>query len=274
MREDFRIFLTHLLKIVGRRWLPRAVSRIAKSLIKKAVKYGPLRKDGYTQSLYGVWLKDQWADATFRFCATASYGFFYSNWIENTNGSIFIDVGSNQGLYSLIAAKNPAITSVYAFEPQPNIFENFKKNIERNSAQKIQAFPYAISGKSEEREMHIKEGHSGAGTLREEAIPESKFGRSIRIVTVDKSFLDSNIQVQSTAKIAVKIDTEGHEAQVLQELMSSKLWGNVFNIFYEVDERYIDNVEILDRLKADGFEVIYQNGSKPHYDLMLEKRIN
>ncbi len=56
--------------------------------------------------------------------------------------------------------------------------------------------------------------------------------------------------------------------------MSSKLWSKIFNIFYEVDERYIDNVEILNQLRADGFEVIYQNGSSPHYDLMLERRVN
>lgn len=274
MKENLRAVLVRLLRIGGRQGLPRAVLRITRSLIKRVIKYGPLRKDGFTQSLYGIWLKDQWDDATFRFCVTASYGFFYSDWIGKADGLIFIDVGANQGLYSLIAAKNPAITSVYAFEPQQSVFENLTKNIERNSATKVQAFPFAISDKSEERKMHVKEGHSGAATLREKSVPEAKFGRLIQIVTVDRAFLDSNIQVSSTSKIAVKIDTEGHEAQVLRELMSSKLWSKIFNIFYEVDERYIDNVEILNQLRADGFEVIYQNGSSPHYDLMLERRVN
>jgi FkbM family methyltransferase len=216
-------------------------------------------------------LKDQWDDATFGYCAAASYGFFYSTWIENMDASVFIDVGANQGLYSLIAAQNPKISSVYAFEPQPEVFDNLEKNIKRNSAQTVCAFPYAISSKCEKREMFIKKGHSGAGTLREELVPQSKFGSSVRIVTVDKNFIDSNITVPAGAKVALKIDTEGHEAQVLHELMHSSLWGKVYNIFYEVDEMYIDNVEILNQLKADGFVIKYKNGSGSHYDLMLER---
>jgi FkbM family methyltransferase len=254
--------------------IPRGISKLIRSIVKKIVKFGPLRHDGYTLSLYGVWLIDWWDDATFRFCANASYGFFYSDWIEEIDECIFIDIGANQGLYSLIAEKNPGITKIYAFEPQPDIFVKLMKNIERNEAERIEAFPYAISNVAEDREMQIKEGHSGAGTLRETSVPEEKFGHSIRITTVGGDFLDSSIKIAGNTKIAIKIDTEGHEAEVLTELMKSVLWDRVFNIFYEVDERYIDNVKILDSLKGYGFSIIYQNGKKPHYDLMLQRSLN
>lgn len=273
MKTKIKLFLRMLLRASSTPGIPRAISRLIRSIVKKIVKFGPLRQDGYTLSLYGVWLIDWWDDATFRFCANASYGFFYSDWIENLDECVFIDIGSNQGLYSLIAEKNPRITKIYAFEPQPEIFARLIKNIEHNEAGRIKAFPYAISNVAEDREMQIKEGHSGAGTLRDTSVPEEKFGHSIRITTVDYSFLDSSIEIAENTKIAIKIDTEGHEAEVLTQLMKSALWDRVFNIFYEVDERYIDHVKILDSLRGYGFSVIYQNGKKPHYDLMLQREL-
>ena len=273
MKNKLKNFLRSLLKAAASPGVPRLISRLTRSIVKKVVKFGPLRQGEYTLSLYGVWLKNRWDDATFRFCVNASYGFFYSDWIENIDECVFIDIGANQGLYSLLAEKNPRISRVYAFEPQPEIFAIFKQNIERNDAKRVIAFPYAISNSAEARDMQIKSGHSGAATLRDAAVPESKFGQSIRIVTVNKDFLGSSIELPENTRIAIKIDTEGHEAQVLAELMESTLWDRVFNIFYEVDERYIDNVKILETLKGYGFSIIYQNGEKPHYDLMLQRSI-
>jgi FkbM family methyltransferase len=273
MRNTIRIFLRFLQAASSSAGIPRVISRLTRSIIKRCVKYGPLRQQGYTLSLYGVWLLDQWNDATFKFCANASYGFFYSDWIECLDECAFIDIGSNQGLYSLIAAKNHRIKKIYAFEPQPEVFSRLKKNIARNNANQIKAFPFAISNLGDELEMRIKDGHSGAATLRDTSVSGGEFGRSIRITAVGKYFLDSAIEVPDNMKIAIKIDTEGHEAQVLAELMESALWDRVFNIFYEIDEKYIDNIKILDDLKKCGFSIIHQNGKKPHYDLMLQRTV-
>ncbi len=251
--------------------MPRIVAKLIRSFVKRFVRYGPLREAGYTLSIYGVWLSDHWEDATFRFCANASYGFFYSDWIENLGDSVFIDIGANQGLYSLIAAKNPRISKVYAFEPQPEVFERLCKNISRNAAHRIQAFPFAVSDSAAERQMRVKEGHSGVATLRDESMSGEDFGHSVKIITVNKDFLNSEINVPEGTKIAIKIDTEGHEAEVLAELMRSGWWSQVFNIYYEVDERYIDHARILKALTDSGFSVAYRNGRKPHYDLMLQR---
>ena len=59
--------------------------------------------------------------------------------------------------------------------------------------------------------MQIKDGHSGAATIRDISSSADKFSRSIRISSVCKDFLDATIDVPNQTKIVVKIDTEGHE---------------------------------------------------------------
>ena len=247
-------------------------SRLLRSLIKRLVRFGPTRVNNFTYSIYGVWLYDKWEDATFRFCATGAYGFFYSDWLSRIEKCTFIDIGANLGLYSLLAAKNPAVHKIYAFEPQPEIYNSLTINLGKNQANRVTAFPHAISNTTEESELQIKEGHSGAATLRDHVVSEKTFVKRIKISKVDHSFLDEKIIIDPEEKICIKIDTEGHEEQVLRELMKTKFWRNVTNIFYEVDERYIDQQKILHLLQEHGFSIIYKNGEQPHYDLMLERK--
>jgi FkbM family methyltransferase len=213
-----------------------------------------------------------WADATFRFCASGAYGFFYSDWLKAIGNCVFVDVGANLGIYSLVASKNPNIKKIYAFEPQPDIFKCLNINLKKNLSARVIAFPCAISEVTEESELRIKDGHSGTATLRMGTLQESDFSGAIKIKKVNYEFLDLEIMVDRDEKIAVKIDTEGHEEQVLAELMKTKFWGQVFNVFYEVDERYVNQEKILNMLHEKGFSVIRKIGKSPHYDLMLEKR--
>lgn len=271
MNQSLTYILRALLKLSGSNNTPRLISKLIGSIVKKIVKHGPLRKSGFTFSLYEVWLADQWDDATFRFCASASYGFFYSDWIRGLGDVAFIDVGANQGIFSLIASKNSKIKHIYSFEPQPKIFDNLTRNIQINGANNVRAFPYAISNKEEEIELQVIQGHSGAATLRKDSVSPQKFLQSVTIRTVDRNFLERNITPPPHKKIAIKIDTEGHEREVIDELMKCSFWTQVFNIFYEVDERYIKNNDILEILARHGFTVTHQNGTSPHYDLMLER---
>ena len=61
----------------------------------------------YVPSIYGPKLKTNWCDGTFQFCIFGSYGYFLSDFIKKINYKFyFLDIGANQGIYSLLAAKN------------------------------------------------------------------------------------------------------------------------------------------------------------------------
>jgi len=59
----------------------------------------------YVKSFYGPLMFENWRDVTFRFCIRGSYGTVFSDYLKNyTKPFCFIDIGANQGLYSLIGA--------------------------------------------------------------------------------------------------------------------------------------------------------------------------
>ena len=55
---------------------------------------------------------------------------------------IFIDVGCNEGYYSLVWIKDPN-NIVYAFEPEPSLYENLK--LYEKEYKNFKVFPFAIS---------------------------------------------------------------------------------------------------------------------------------
>ena len=63
------------------------------------------------KSYYGVYFKKNWLDRTFRFYINGDYGSFFSSYLKELSFGnwCFIDIGANQGLYSIIASQNQNI---------------------------------------------------------------------------------------------------------------------------------------------------------------------
>ena len=87
----------------------------------------------YFKTAYGIYLKYTPNDNTFRFAASGAYGSFISDHIKSISADIFIDVGANQGLYSILAANNKNIKNIISFEPNPILFERLTNNVQRNN---------------------------------------------------------------------------------------------------------------------------------------------
>ena len=67
-------------------------------------------KPNITKSAYGVKLHSKWGDATFNLCLSGTYGYFFSDFLNNIEKPYsFLDIGANQGIYSLVASKNKNI---------------------------------------------------------------------------------------------------------------------------------------------------------------------
>lgn len=64
----------------------------------------------------------------------------------------------------------------------------------------------------------------------------------------------------SCRDIADKIDTEGHEKIVLIELAQCGTFSRVRRVFCEIDERWIDECEIVAVFRANGFHYFVNDG--------------
>lgn len=220
------------------------------------------------KSRYGVYLKNRWTDATFHFCVFGRYGTVLSDILNNMQADFtFIDVGANQGLYSLIAARNPACQKVYAFEPVANTYQYLLDNVLINQAHKIVPVNAAISDKEGTGQIAVQRGHSGAATLRE--FNPLLVSRTDTIRTIDGSGL---VRLLAEANnCIIKIDVEGFESTVLDQLEKAGVLERAETLFYEIDEKWTDPAEIESRLRLLGFKGFVRSGSELHYDVMATR---
>lgn len=132
--------------------------------------------------------------------------------------SHFLDIGANVGLFSLaVQAKFPEI-EVYGFEPAPDLFEDLKSNMDLNGYSFV-LFNKALSQaegqlkfycSTQSRNFDHGKINSGTNSL---VYNQKRHDKSI---DVEVSCLDKLFQSWSGLNIAIKIDVEGHELDVLK----------------------------------------------------------
>jgi hypothetical protein len=69
----------------------------------------------------------------------------------------------------------------------------------------------------------------------------------------------------------VKVDVEGYEKIVIQQLIKTSLVENVTEIYYEIDKDWTDPKEIEKLLRSIGFKSFEKNGSGAHYDILATR---
>ena len=140
---------------------------------------------------------------------------YLDDWIEKIDASMFVDIGSHAGLYSIIAkARHPEL-EVHAFEPDPTNLCQLYANLFVNRLQAdIEVHEHGISNHEGIVAFVTSEESSSRGTRR-----ISRNGNT----EIEVKRLDQILQCKNRA-IAIKIDVEGHEYEAVEgasEILSS-----------------------------------------------------
>lgn len=127
-------------------------------------------------------------------------------------GDTFLDIGSNIGLISLLAAATVGPTGkVCAFEPEPDTFAVLTRNIEINAFDNIQTNNYAL-GSNQGKENIFRELHNRAAASLVGPRGNTIGGKEVLIKTLD-AFVNDNI----TGLVRmIKINVQGWELEVLK----------------------------------------------------------
>jgi FkbM family methyltransferase len=127
---------------------------------------------------------------------------------------VFVDVGANQGEFSLFAAKRLPTGKVYAFEPVGDFFSMLKENISLNKFANIEPWKLGLSDKAGSFPIYFDSDHKNQneGIASLFALPDQQVKETIETITLD-SFCSNN---QITKVDVIKIDVEGAEFQVLK----------------------------------------------------------
>ena len=110
----------------------------------------------------------------------------------------------------------------------------------------------------------VPDNHSGAGRI-------SSNLSNMEINCVNRFYLDKLLIDVDT--LFIKIDVEGNEDEVLQELFNSKVKDKVKYIFIEICSKYNFNEEYTIKiLNTNGFNEVFRKENKISYDALFVKK--
>jgi FkbM family methyltransferase len=177
--------------------------------------------------------------------------------LRHTRGDLFVDVGANQGLYSIALAKN--FRTVYAFEPNPKMVQALNNKLKERKITNVRVFAKAL-GDTTGRTTLYQDPHEGCGGCTDTILSVFRYdphtipeGGTSHVyigktgVEVDVSTYDSIVRLPADL---VKIDVEGAEFKVLDGMEKSLKARKVKEIVVELhDKTRRDELE----KKLDGF---------------------
>lgn len=238
-------------------------ARLLLAALLRPLAPGLAEKLTYARSVYGPDLLIVPGDRTFDLCIH-SYGRFISDAIEGQAKSfVFLDVGANLGLFSLLAARNPHCRAVIAIEPLPVVFNRLQANVRHGGASNIAILQGAIhAGGDEQVAMSFNPGHSGMSQV----VGKGQTGILVPVIPVET--LDQAL-AREYERIVAKIDVEGSEIDVITVLRRTKHYGRVGDVIIEVSERNLGadgRKTLLQMLAEDGFTERGRAGEPEHYD--------
>tara|TARA_R110002126_G_scaffold16044_6_gene64711 strand:- start:450 stop:1136 length:687 start_codon:yes stop_codon:yes gene_type:complete len=175
----------------------------------------------------------------------------------------FLDIGANQGVFSLIAAEHRLCHRVYAFEPSPSVFKNLVTNIELNRAS-ITPFCVAVTKGISTPDLNIHPHWSGRSSLESGRLNS----RKITVLGIGHEVLS---KCEGT-RFVVKIDVEGHEPTVIHELAVSTIWTRISDIVLEQHNYHQERENLVDMQMSDlGFAPVAIDGDSSKADIHYQR---
>ena len=153
--------------------------------------------------------------------------------LNNNKENIFIDIGSHYGYYSIIAAKKYKKAKILSFEPVPENLRILKKNVKFNKLKNVKPYNYALSNKNGLFEFKLSEASDSSGFYGHPLTP------TIKIIKVKTKKLDDIINSEKSINqiSVIKIDTEGHEIEVLEGMKKIIEKNNKIIFFIEFNPK-------------------------------------
>ena len=185
---------------------------------------------------------------------------------EKLDIKVFLDIGAHKGKYTDLILNNFNLKSVCLFEPQENLFK-FLKQKYRDNKKKIYISNYGISNKVETKIFYINL-HDLTSSIKK-LNPSNKylnlksklFGTNLKGMIQKKLYIRTislkNFFKKKKLKRVdlIKIDTEGHEFEVLVGLGNKIKIVKAFLIEFHNNKTYLNynNEKIKKLLKKNNF---------------------
>ncbi|RXR17867.1 FkbM family methyltransferase [Flavobacterium amnicola] len=165
--------------------------------------------------------------------------------------SVFVDIGTNKGIYLYQAEKVIQSGKIYGFEPNESLV-----NYIQPLFPKVKLFTYAVSSQTGTSVLNIPKKGNG---LQDTRASLEAMGDAVEKIEIKTITLDDWVKQEAISKIdVVKIDVEGHEFDSIKGC--SSILNTVKPIFIiEIELRHAKYQinEIFDFIKGFGYDVFY-----------------
>lgn len=169
---------------------------------------------------------------------------------EKLKIEIFFDIGAHKGKYTDLLFKEYNIKKAYLFEPQVKMYNFIKEKYKDNNF--INVYNQGVSNKTENVLFYINK-HNLTSSIKR-LNPKNKYlnlksklfstnldgmienNLNIKTIKLEEFFLENNILNIDL----IKIDTEGHEYEVLAGLEGKIKFIKAFLIEFHDDETYLN----------------------------------
>lgn len=179
-------------------------------------------------------------------------------------GDTVIDVGANIGSYSLRFAQKVGKTGrVFAFEPEPSVFQRLQDNLALNQTSNLEALAMAVADDAGELEFFVtpedSENHG-----RSALFPSDWRARAVVVPTtsIDRFMEDRNLRQLR----AIKADTQGAEHKVLVGAARTirELAPLIFLRLNQSNSRVAgcDTAQSVELLRDHGYDLYVMDGKK------------
>ncbi len=137
---------------------------------------------------------------------------------------VFLDVGANQGEFSLFASKYVKSGRIIAFEPVQENFNRLTINLELNDIQNCESFKFGLSDKNDFLPIYTDDSATEGGGINEglstlfRSETKGSFQEQIELKVFDEVFENEFKRIDF-----IKIDIEGSELFALKGMRNSLL---------------------------------------------------
>lgn len=166
--------------------------------------------------------------------------------------SVFLDIGANIGIYSIMMARNGL--KCHAFEPMPGNYEAMLENFSLNDLGKdILTYNFALGAEDCSSEFIYEKINTGASRLATNRSDYKGPKNSRMTVTIKVLRLDSispGLAIPSGEKVLIKMDAEGMEHLIL--LGSVEFLKDHRNILLVMEKKYQSVTRLNELLGMTG----------------------
>ena len=254
--------LKRILKILNLKYLIKSDVQFLE-IIKSIITNQSLEKEGYALSNYGVWMFNNSLDKTFQLSIMGYRNNLEKILLSINQPLIFIDIGANQGVFSLVAAKNKSFLEIHAFEPNLKLIAYLENNFLMNKVNRFFIHKVAIGSQSTSVSFFVPENHSGNGRV-------SSQKSNMQVVSVNRDYLNK-VFTQSNKLYFIKIDVEGSERNVLDELFNSSINLYIKYIFIEINSKYCTEDVLIKTIRSNEYYEVSRSGSGISYDALYSR---